>query len=57
MANRDIKLENILISNSTFGLIKLCDFGYSKVSACGQCVLLVLPLSGLLVVVTGHPHP
>eukprot|EP00884_Botryococcus_braunii_P014127 jgi/Botrbrau1/22715/Bobra.0132s0054.1 len=30
LANRDIKLENILISNTTFGMIKLCDFGYSK---------------------------
>ena len=32
VANRDIKLENVLIDSSPRPLIKICDFGYSKVS-------------------------
>lgn len=30
IANRDIKLENTLLDDSTWPLIKICDFGYSK---------------------------
>ncbi|CAL5221600.1 g3820 [Coccomyxa viridis] len=30
VANRDIKLENVLIDSSPRPLIKICDFGYSK---------------------------
>ena len=31
VANRDIKLENTLLEGSPRPLIKICDFGYSKV--------------------------
>jgi len=31
VANRDVKLENTLLVSSARPLIKLCDFGYSKV--------------------------
>jgi serine/threonine protein kinase len=31
VANRDIKLENTLLHGETCLLLKLCDFGYSKV--------------------------
>lgn len=44
IANRDVKLENILVDdkNSPMPLIKICDFGYSK-------VMIFVPLSsGLL---------
>ena len=34
MANRDVKLENTLLVSSARPLIKLCDFGYSKVGGC-----------------------
>lgn len=46
VANRDIKLENTLLDGSPRPLIKICDFGYSKVSqgctamsgpACAHC--------------------
>ena len=33
VANRDVKLENTLLVSSARPLIKLCDFGYSKVGA------------------------
>lgn len=33
VANRDIKLENTLLDSTTKPLIKICDFGYSKVTA------------------------
>ena len=33
VANRDIKLENTLLDGTTKPLIKICDFGYSKVSS------------------------
>ncbi len=33
VANRDVKLENTLLVSSARPLIKLCDFGYSKVHA------------------------
>jgi serine/threonine protein kinase len=32
VANRDIKLENTLLDGSPRPLVKICDFGYSKVS-------------------------
>lgn len=31
MANRDIKLENTLLSRAERPVVKICDFGYSKV--------------------------
>lgn len=31
VANRDIKLENTLLDGSLRPLLKICDFGYSKV--------------------------
>lgn len=31
VANRDVKLENTLLVSTARPLIKLCDFGYSKV--------------------------
>ena len=31
VANRDIKLENTLLDGTARPLIKICDFGYSKV--------------------------
>lgn len=31
IASRDIKLENTLLDNSPRPLVKICDFGYSKV--------------------------
>lgn len=33
VANRDIKLENTLLDGSPRPLLKICDFGYSKVAA------------------------
>lgn len=35
VVNRDIKLENTLLDSSPRPLVKICDFGYSKV--CQQC--------------------
>ena len=32
VANRDIKLENTLLDGTARPLIKICDFGYSKVN-------------------------
>jgi serine/threonine-protein kinase SRK2 len=32
VVNRDIKLENTLLDSSPRPLVKICDFGYSKVS-------------------------
>ena len=37
VANRDIKLENTLLDGTTRPLIKICDFGYSKVGT-SECV-------------------
>lgn len=31
VASRDIKLENTLLDDSQWPLLKICDFGYSKV--------------------------
>lgn len=36
IVNRDIKLENTLLDNSPRPLVKLCDFGYSKVRFAGH---------------------
>jgi serine/threonine protein kinase len=33
VVNRDIKLENTLLDSSPRPLVKICDFGYSKVNA------------------------
>ena len=43
MANRDVKLENTLLVSTARPLIKLCDFGYSKVRR--LCALWLLPSS------------
>jgi serine/threonine protein kinase len=32
VVNRDIKLENTLLDSSPRPLVKICDFGYSKVT-------------------------
>lgn len=34
VANRDIKLENALLDSNPRPLLKICDFGYSKVCCC-----------------------
>ncbi len=39
IVSRDIKLENTLLDNSPRPLLKLCDFGYSKVCFCCVCVV------------------
>jgi serine/threonine protein kinase len=44
VVNRDIKLENTLLDSSPRPLVKICDFGYSKVTTdcCfGQLALLL----------------
>ena len=40
VANRDVKLENTLLVSSARPLIKLCDFGYSKVQSPFPCIYL-----------------
>lgn len=40
VANRDVKLENTLLVSSARPLIKLCDFGYSKVRIKAMHLLL-----------------
>jgi serine/threonine protein kinase len=40
VVNRDIKLENTLLDHSPRPLVKLCDFGYSKVRVIRMCALL-----------------
>lgn len=42
IVNRDIKLENTLLDDSPRPLIRLCDFGYSKVWCKGKANLRVL---------------
>jgi serine/threonine protein kinase len=37
VVNRDIKLENTLLDSSPRPLVKICDFGYSKVTT-GCCL-------------------
>ncbi len=39
VANRDIKLENTLLDGSPRPLLKICDFGYSKVPRHGTLLL------------------
>ena len=41
VANRDVKLENTLLVSTARPLIKLCDFGYSKVRELHFFLLLV----------------
>ena len=48
VANRDLKLENLLLDRKDTGsrpLLKICDFGYSKVpnplTKCAKLTLLV----------------
>ena len=36
VCHRDLKLENILLDNSSPPHIKICDFGYSKVGTIMQ---------------------
>jgi serine/threonine protein kinase len=36
VVNRDIKLENTLLDSSPRPLVKICDFGYSKVRRRGN---------------------
>ena len=43
VANRDIKLENTLLDGSVRPLLKICDFGYSKVS-CNKVMLPTAPM-------------
>lgn len=45
VASRDIKLENTLLDGSPRPLLKICDFGYSKVPALGFCVCFIKQLS------------
>ena len=48
VVNRDIKLENTLLDSSPRPLVKICDFGYSKVCSGSQpSALWVLVPSGL----------
>ena len=44
VANRDIKLENTLLDGSPRPLLKICDFGYSKVPL-RSTLLLLLPVA------------
>ena len=46
VANRDVKLENTLLVSTARPLIKLCDFGYSKVRPPHALLLLVLNKQG-----------
>lgn len=47
VANRDLKLENLLLdrdgSDSTRPLLKICDFGYSKVHSLTLAPLALAP--------------
>ncbi len=47
VANRDIKLENTLLEGTARPIIKICDFGYSKVRppdhGCQYTLLLLHP--------------
>ena len=53
VANRDIKLENILLDDSEpRPLIKICDFGYSKVNAAAM-----LSAAGLLCLLASEGMP
>ena len=48
VANRDIKLENTLLDGSPRPLLKICDFGYSKVPQCCADQLRNNPCGALL---------
>lgn len=62
MANRDLKLENLLLDRNDVGsrpLLKICDFGYSKVghpiaalwafiASCGICIFWAPPPVGFV---------
>lgn len=42
VAVRDVKLENMLLTRprgDRRSLLKICDFGYSKVTACQPCCM------------------
>lgn len=45
VANRDIKLENTLLEGTTRPIIKICDFGYSKVCPAAVARMRLMPLS------------
>lgn len=50
VANRDLKLENLLLTYKagwSRPLLKICDFGYSKVWSRAQCLLAFEQLSGI----------
>jgi serine/threonine protein kinase len=56
VVNRDIKLENSLLTNHVKPLLKICDFGYSKVTHAsgGACcfvsaAVLLVALQGVIV--------
>jgi serine/threonine protein kinase len=46
VANRDIKLENTLLDGSPRPLVKICDFGYSKVRFCAVIATCVSQSGG-----------
>ena len=48
VASRDIKLENTLLDGSPRPLLKICDFGYSKVSAAAHVHTPVQSLCGFI---------
>ena len=49
VANRDLKLENLLLvkpdGEGARPLLKICDFGFSKVGSGSIALLLALPMS------------
>ncbi len=54
VANRDIKLENTLLDGSPRPLVKICDFGYSKVCAApaGTSAPVEMPYPNYCAIVT-----
>lgn len=50
VAIRDLKLENILLdrTDSSPPLLKICDFGYSKVTDCLAATAIMQPCSLIL---------
>ena len=58
VASRDIKLENTLLDGSPRPLLKICDFGYSKVSlpwwrGCWDIVPSGFDMAGSLLLLCG----
>ena len=58
VASRDIKLENTLLDGSPRPLLKICDFGYSKVSlpwwrGCWDIVSSGFDMAGSLLLLCG----